>query len=90
MVQIARSFFNDSGVKTIVPESTFAVFPDVVRLPCVAGQQLHAFGNDIFATVHGQQMDMIACYSIGNHPETIVFFSFEKPVSSGFYVLFKF
>jgi hypothetical protein len=62
----------------------------VVRLPCFAGQQLHAFGNDIFTAVHGQQMDMIACYRVSNHPETITFFSFEKPVSPGFSVLFKF
>jgi hypothetical protein len=74
--QQMNPIFNGSGIKTILPESTLTVFPDVVRLPCFAGQQLHAFGNDIFTTIHGQQMDMIACYRVSNHPEAITFFSF--------------
>ena len=82
--------FYGRGVKTVLPECTLAVFPGVVRLASAAGHQLHAFGNNVPATVHGQQVDVVACDSIGKHLEPKAFFGFKKPVSPGFSVFFKF
>ena len=38
------------------------------------GYQLHAFVDNVAATVHSQQMNVVACNRIGDHFEAIAFF----------------
>ena len=55
-----------------------------------AGYQLHAFGDNVAAAVHSQQMNVVACNRIGDHFEAIAFFGIKKPAAPGFSVLYKF